>query len=360
MRWFSGALCTAAALVLIAGCSGNGSSPTSSMPSGVGGTQTHGVGPAGFRGIAQNIIPKQFMPTHLKPIRGKRATATEMKGIYVGAFAASEDWGFTKNNSGNAPAICTVGGATSNNGIGVDNVGNFMQPNAFSGVSVYAGPAMCGALLGTFSDPYGQASDASSTNAATGTIAVGNIFDTSGQPGSVSVCTLSGGCTANLTNPNIYENAGVAINSAGDCWADSIDSSSVPTLVYFAGCTGSGVLATGFAPGYYGGLDIDNKGNLVATSLFGPGFSLPSTVNVYSGCNPACTLLSSTTLVGESIFGHVGKQGLRYVVTDLSDAAIEVYSYKPSGLSLLYSFTGGIPCATYECEAAAYDPSTNK
>jgi len=131
-------------------------------------------------------------------------------------------------------------------------------------------------------------------------------------------------------------------------------------LVYFAGCTGSGQLATGFTNGFEGGVDIDNGGNLVTTSLLSPGFTLPSTVNVYSGCKPACTLLSSTPLAGESAYGHVRKQNARYVTTDILSADVEVYMYNKTGLSLYYSFTGGLPCVIYQCVAAAYDPSSPK
>ncbi|MGA2760434.1 MAG: hypothetical protein ABSF08_08975, partial [Candidatus Cybelea sp.] len=173
-------------------------------------------------------------------------------------------------------------------------------------------------------------------------IAVANLFDTSG-PGSVSICTVaSGTCSTNLTNPNMSLVAGVAINTAGDCWANALNAYSVAVLVYFAGCTGSGQLATGFTNGSYGGVDIDRYGNLVTTSLYGPSGSIPSTVNVYSGCNPACTLRSSTALAGESIYGHVGKVTQRYVTTDLLYADV------------------GLPCATDHCEAAAYDPSSTK
>jgi len=140
-----------------------------------------------------------------------------------------------------------------------------------------------------------------------------------------------------------------------------------------AGCTATGstgsipggelpgrVVATGFVNPFYGGVDVDGKGNLVTVSLFGPSFSLPSTVYVYSGCNPACTLISSSPLTGESIFGHLGKASLRFVTPDLESADVEVYKYRPSGLTLNYSFTGGLPCATDECEAAAYSPSSAK
>jgi hypothetical protein len=181
-------------------------------------------------------------------------------------------------------------------------------------------------------------------------------------PGSLSVCTLASlTCSTNLTNSNIFEMGGVAMAANGDCWADAINSGDVAVLVYFQGCAGAGVVATGFSNGFYGGVDIDNKGNLVTISLLNSSFGLPSQVNVYSGCNPACTLLSSSNLAGESIFGHLGRQNNRFVTTDLENASTEVYSYSATGgLSLLYSFTGGIPCATDECEAAAYSPSSKR
>jgi hypothetical protein len=363
MRLFSAALCTTVAVSLLAGCSGNTSSPSSSVPSVGANTKAQGAGLHG--GFAVNVIPQRFMPTKHVPMRGPIATAAQMQGIYVSGFAATELWGFPKNNSGNGPSTCTVSPTSSVNGFGVDESGNLMVPNAFfvssvelREVNVY-GPGMCGPLLGTITDPYGQPADASAVSATTGNIAVGNIFDISAA-GSVSVCTLaSATCSTNLTNPAMYEVAGVAMANNGDCWADAINSSDVASLVYFAGCSGAGVVATGFVNPFYGGVDIDKYGNLVTVSLFGPSFSLPSQVYVYSGCNPACTLISTSNLTGESIFGHLGKNSQRFVTTNLESADVEVYKYRAqSGLTLNYSFTGGIPCSSDECEAAAYSPSS--
>jgi hypothetical protein len=205
-----------------------------------------------------------------------------------------------------------------------------------------------------------DAVDASAVDAVNGKIAVADFFDFIGS-GSISICTLaSGGCSPKLASPNMALVRGVAINTAGDCWADALGTSGLAVLVYFAGCTGSGQLATGFTNGFYGGIDIDSHGNLVTTGLLGPDFAPQSTVNVYSGCNPACTLLSSTALEGLSTYGHVGKQNSRYVTTDLDSGDVEVYRYRKTGLSFAYSFTGGLPCATESCEAAAYNPSSPK
>jgi hypothetical protein len=65
--------------------------------------------------------------------------------------------------------------------------------------------------------------------------------------GSISVCSVSAGCTSNLTNATtMYEVAGVAMDNSGNCWASAWNPSSVATLTYFAGCAGSGVLARCF------------------------------------------------------------------------------------------------------------------
>ncbi len=354
MRLLSTTVSTSVAIALLAGCSGNVSSPSSTMPS--------AVGFAGLRGSALSAIPQQYMPLRIKPMGGKRPLYYfPKKGIYVSALLDSHLYGFPKNNSGNEPPSCSVP-AEDVNDFGVDDSGNLIVPEGSNGITVWKGPEMCGKITApplTITDPFGQAAGASAVNALTGNIAVANLTGTSGAPGSISICTVaSGTCSTNLTNPNMDLVAGVAINSAGDCWANASDTSGVAVLVYFAGCTGSGQLATGFTNDTYGGIDIDKYGNLVTTSLYGPSGSIPSIVNVYSGCNPACTLISSTALIGESLYGHVGKHSQRYVTTDLLYADVEVYEYSPKGLSPYYSFTGGLPCATEHCEAAAYNPST--
>ncbi|MGC2405878.1 MAG: hypothetical protein WA431_05675 [Candidatus Cybelea sp.] len=348
MHLLSTGISASLALVLLSGCVENASSPSSTMPS--------AVGLAVLRGNAVSVIPKKYLPIRIKPMRGRAAPDFAKRGIYVSALSDTHLYGFPKNNSGNAPPLCSIP-ATGVQGFGVDNAGNLIIPEGNDGITVWDGPAMCGiGPPGTITDAFGQATDASAVNALTGNIAVANFVDTGSTPGSISICTLSSGtCATNLTNPNLFRAVGVAMNGAGDCWADGSDASDAAVLVYFAGCTGSGQLATGFRNGFYGGVDVDSQGNLVTISG-----GLPSRVNVYSGCNPACKRLSTTVLAGLSMYGHVGKQNARYVTTDIEIDTVEVYRYKKTGLSLLYSFTGGLPCATDLCEAAAYNPSSPK
>ena len=204
-------------------------------------------------------------------------------GIYASQFYGSTILGYADPNTANHAPTCTVSPASYLNDIDVDPTGNLIQPDGGTGaVVVYKGSRRCGPLLGSFVDPYGQPSDASSLDAATDTIAVGNIFDASGGPGSVSVCTLSApvNCPTNLTNSAIYELFGVAMDGSGNCYASAYDGSGNPTLTYFAGCAGAGVAATGYQNAAPGGLEFDSAGNLLAIDPTGQ-------LYVYTGC-PNC------------------------------------------------------------------------
>ena len=112
---------------------------------------------------------------------------------------------------------------------------------------IFKGPNMCGPKLGSFhtiwDDDYPV--DATSTDAVSGTIAVGVVQDAATGVGSIELCTLKSGCKGNLLY-GYRMNAvfAVAMNKRGDCWASSAE----PTaLTYFKGCSGSGQLATGYA-----------------------------------------------------------------------------------------------------------------
>jgi hypothetical protein len=353
MRLISSALCTTVAVALLAGCSGM-SQTTPSGPSSVGQTQSHFSHgrfiphwsyPANVMGIQQGAAPRYHEV--LSQMGKKHGNGG---GIYASEFLGTSIWGYQHKNTANNPPTCSTGPVSSPNGIAVDGKGNLIDPDGGTrSVIIFGGPGMCGAEVGSFSDPYGQPSDASSPDAVNGTVAVGNIFDTSGA-GSVSVCTMSGGCTSNLTNPNMYEVAGVAMDNSGNCWASATNSAGTATLTYFAGCTGSGQAATGYMNTYYGGLDIDKNGNLVSVSAFN------SALYVYSGCNPACTLVGGPfTMTGEAVFGHLNKQSMTYCAGDFLNGQMDVYYYSPSALTYWYSFNNGLT-ASYDPEGCAYNP----
>jgi hypothetical protein len=363
MRLFTAALCTTAAAALLAGCSGSQVTPGTS---GAGSTQSsfahHGKYVPHWA-FPATLVPVKFTAPHYqKVIMSLGHKGTNSGGIYVTEFEGSSIYGYQHKNTANNPPSCTIslGGTAYINGMAVDGKGNFIAPLGESPstgarqVNVYTGPGMCGSLAGTIADPYGQPSDASSPDAVNGTIAVGNIFDNSGA-GSVSLCTLSSGtCSTNLTNSAMYEVAGVAMDNSGNCWASATDSGGTATLTYFAGCAGSGVQATGYLNSSYGGLDIDRNGNLVSISAFS------SQLYVYSGCNPACTLVGGPyAMQGEAVFGHLNKQSMTFCAGDFADGTMDVYYYSPAALTYWYSFSNGLQ-ASYTPEGCAYNPRSTQ
>jgi hypothetical protein len=307
-----------------------------------------------------------ILPDAKRQLRFVHAKGSAPGGIYVNQFYGTAVFGYQHKNTGNNPPMCQVQTGTSSatssvNGIAVDGKGNLIVPfgvNATTGyasVNVYQGPGMCGKQIGSVTDPYGQASDAFSFDAVNGTIVVGNIFDTGGAAGSVSVCTLAGGCTVNLTNAQMYKVAGVVMDKSGNCWASAEDSYGVGNLTYFASCTGAGQAATGFMNTDYGGLDIDASGNLVSVDKAG------LQVFVYKGCNPACTLVGGPfPLQGESVFGAVNHQSMAFVAGDTLNGTADVYYYTPTSLTYWYSISNNGLSVSLTVEGVAYNKSSKQ
>jgi len=197
--------------------------------------------------------------------------------------------------------------------------------------------------------PFGQPSDAASSDAQHGKIVVANVSGKSGA-GSVSVCTLAHGCTTNLRNSNIYEVDAVALANSGDCWASARDIAGSALLIYFRGCTGSGRTATHFQKVYPGGLDIDKNGNLISISEF------DKRLYVYHGCNPSCRLVGGPfALQGTPFYGHVNKPSTLFAVGDPEHEQVDMYSYAPSSITYKYSFDEGLGPSN-DVEGVAFNP----
>jgi hypothetical protein len=318
LNFFAGA-------IVLAGCSGTGISPDASMASGVSAAAqvTHSAG-----------VPDLFR-----------------KGIYVAGGTAIS--GYAINKQRVRGPKCTVKGLSYATAVAVDGAGNLMVPDGGSRtVTIFKGPAMCGPELGSFDDSYGQPSDAASSDAVTGSIAVANIFDSSGA-GSISLCTFSGGCTKNLTNANMYEVAGVAMAKNGDCWASATNSVGTATLTYFSRCAGPGQAATGWRNAYYGGLTIDSHGYLVALDAFAP------QLWIYKGCKPSCTLVAGPfTLHGDSVYGSLNEKSTQLAAADYADGQVDVYAYSLTGLKYEYSFGAG--SSSQEVWGVAFNPRSKE
>ena len=91
--------------------------------------------------------------------------------IYASEFYGTTAYGYKSPNASNGPPVCTISGVSYINNIASDSKSNVIDPDGGSR-SVIVHKPNCGAVIGTISDGYGQPSDASSLNAATGKIAL--------------------------------------------------------------------------------------------------------------------------------------------------------------------------------------------
>ena len=105
---------------------------------------------------------------------------------------------------------------------------------------------------------------------------------------------------------------------------------------------------------FFGGLDIDNKGNIVSLdSVFGKAM-------VYSGCNPACSVVSGPyTLQGNAIYGHLNKQAMTFAAADFINGQIDVYKYHQGTFNYWYSFNNGLS-AFNGVEGVTYSPRSRQ
>ncbi len=274
------------------------------------------------------------------------------RGLYV--LASSNIYGFPADNRDNKPPFCSFVGPSSPPGtIAFDTKGRMIVPDYVSStITVYAAPTSpkaCGKMLGVIRDSYGQPVDAASVDAVNG-----RIFVVADQQ--VDICTLRRGCTRSLSGPNLSPAASIALSRDGDCWAEGDGVSGPGVLDYFKGCDSAGQGTTGyFGDGdNYGGLDIDRHGNIV--SIFANYHNSPA-VYVYSGCNPACTMLSGPLpLRGTGTYGRLNKDSTEFAAADYQNSSVDVYKYSPTTLTFEYSFSKGLS----DVEGVAFNPSADQ
>jgi hypothetical protein len=322
----------AAGIGLLAGCAGNGLSP--SAP----------------------VTAPQYSSAGI--IAALQAPDASKSGLYVSQFNSTSILAYKSNNKKNGPPACTIPGVQYLNGVAVDGKGNVIDPDGGSrSIIIFKGPGMCGAKVASTSDSYGQPVDAASNDSLDSKIAVANMMDNQSKAGSVSVCTMKGGCKTNLTNSSIYEMVGVAMDTKGNCWASAYSPQFTPKLVYFAKCKGAGVVATGYQNTSPGGLDIDGAGHLVAIDNSANNIGA---LIVYSGCNPACTVVGGPfALHGEAFWGHLNQKSTQFATANYVAGEIDVYSYGTTALTFLYSYNNGLtPSASVK--GAAYNPRSNE
>ncbi len=326
--------------------------------------QAGSVPNAGNAHVPISLVPDWKHPVGVQRLRlgfvypDKKAAG----GLYGSEFygpGSSEGLinGYPNPNSKNGKPTCTIDGYAIN-GWGIDTAGDLILPgnivsNAEPMVNVYQGPGLCGKLLGSITDSIGQAADAKSFNAVKDNIYIGNLESTSAGTGNIVICSLKKKLCGTTVSSSLITGygAGVAIDTKGDCWMSGATQTITGfVLVYWKGCKGKGVAATGTKNSQFGGLFFDTKGNMVSIDATGM-------VYVYKGCTPKCTLVSSSKLKGASIFGNLNAAGNELVLGDTDNEQIDVYKYAPTGVKYMYSFNNGLTGT--HVETGGFDP-TNK
>ena len=343
---FSTSLSVVALTTLITACSGAGAGITTTPGSALNNA-------SGGPGLVS------LVPSWLHPAAGVQLLKLDFvypakaSGALYGSEFESEGSGEGQINAypnpdpKNAKPTCTIEGYAIN-GWGVDNAGDLILPSGTSistepVVNVYKGPKPCGTLLGSITDSTGQPATAASFNATKDKIYVGEIASTANSTGEIVICTLkSKACGAPITNAAITgHGAGVAIDSKGDCWMSAATATNAGfLLVYWKGCKGKGVVATGTKNTSFGGLFFDTKGNLVSVDVGGS--SGTGVLHVYKGCTPKCTVVGTMPMKGASLFGNLNAAGTELAVGDIGNSQIDVYKYTPTKLTYMYSFNNDL------------------
>lgn len=315
----------------------------------------------GAVGTSQSTLPS----TAVIPAAENGAQAAHKRAMRSGIYVSSDDvtsvYAFKSDykQGGNGPSCTLFTGQEDIIGIGTDPKGDLIVPEGASdSVVVYGGPNMCGPILGTFSDPYGQPVGAASLDAAKGTIVVANLDSASENIGNLAICTLKDGCTKMLTGSNIVSyGLGVALAKNGDCWLTSSGRAIGARMTYWPGCTGSGEAVTGFQNSYYGSLSIDKQGNLVSIDYDG---GLSGQLYVYSGCNPACAVIGGAfALKGNPLEGALNAGGDTFGAMENAfpnGGIVDIYKYSPTKVTYEYSFSSGYETVTNPL-GFAYSPA---
>jgi hypothetical protein len=279
-----------------------------------------------------------------RPAWYRAAPDSLRKGVYVAEYYTNTilgyDWATLQKNR---PPICSIPAAYVVN-VATDPFGNLVDPDGGSRqVTVFRGPKMCGAELGSFADAAGQPSDAATLDAATGTIYVANLQASLQLYGNVSVCTLAAGCTGLLSSKAIAGQLfAVAEDPAGNVYASGYAnaSGSGASLVWWKHGAGKDTRIKAYRNASPGGLDVDKHGNLLALDTFAGG---TGALWVYSGCPAHCKARGPFPLQGESVFGKVNASGTTFEAADFEYGQIDVYRYAGvKGITYLYSFSDGL------------------
>jgi len=325
------ALCAAAAVALLAGCSGAGTQSLGSS-SGLGPVQHQSVVHHGKYAVV-SAIPKGFI-AHKNPhlLRINIGHDTFVKGgVYVGQFSAAAINLYGLPNKHNKAPRCTDGPSSAPNGLGYDASTRTMWDPDGGSRSLIPFSANCGGAGTAIAESNGQPSD----------IAVdGNTIY-------VADNSLS---TIDIYVGGVY--TGALSNSAcsGGGFGDAVDQHNVfqacttGVIVEYAGGAGGGTPLSLTGLGAPIGMSFDNKHDLIVTDL-------ATGIAVYAPPYSGSPMAAAPT-VGSSTYNQVNAANTALYVGDYANGTADVYAY-PS-LTYQYSISNGLS-ASLTVEGIAVD-----
>jgi hypothetical protein len=320
------ALSAAAALALLAGCSGSSAiAPKPATPAG------HGsFGQAGVKFPVLSPIPKGFVA--VRPSFNNFVVPNTGNGeVYVSAFLATTINAYKIPDSGNNPPKCTDGPVGAPNGINVDSHRTLWDPDGNSR-SLIPFAKNCGGAGTAIADGNGQPSDIAFDASAS------KMYVADASTGAVDVYT-GGVLSGTLTNPAL---SGFACFAVAVINHNVFASSNANIIVEYVGgaepgidLTTSGMTGTATPVGMMG--DIHHKLIVIDIS---------NGILVYAPPYTSAPVKSAPTH-GSSVYGHLDKTNEFLYVGDFGNGAADVYSYP--GLHYKYSITNGlVPSDTVE------------
>jgi len=250
--------------------------------------------------------------------------------VFVGQFSGPPVQEYHLDNKKNGPPICSLPGE-SVNGIATDRAGDLWVPSGTGGGQGYTQEYApnCGAAKQKITDPNGQPADVGFDSKHN--VYILNIFDASGQSGSVNVYDAQGTLLRSLTDPSFSELIGIATDNHDNVFVSNRDSQGNATVVEFPHGQMPGTLLSAINPGLPGAPQLDRANNLIITDWEA------YTLNVYAP--PYTQAPTVTPMHGLSLWCPLNHREDRLYCADLG-GSVDVYKY-PSG-TYLYSFTNGL------------------
>jgi len=348
---------SAAAAVLLAGCSGSGHAGTAGnlVPDSVARQQVRQTGPfARPLSLLDLLPPDRTAPsqslvfeTGFQPDGAQRLAVTEYGPPSSGASQFNI---YAVPDKKNVAPTCTTTTYAGLNSLGVDSKHTVWLPDGATDTVVTLPEGSCDAGTFTLNEPNGQPADVAFGKKDT--VFISDIAGNNSTAGSISVYPKGKTSpTSSLTNPNVFLSFGIAADKAGDVFQTYESSASAFGILEFAGGAGSGSAVTVKGISVPIGITFDKTQRLLVADaglndvlVYAP---------PYNGKSPAVTI----ALKGSPVIAKLDAANKNLYVTDRTNGTVDVYSY-PAG-KYEYSISNGLS-ASDDPTGVAVDPASTE